>query len=318
MLRMILNKILSIIPLLLIISIILFLLINLLPGDATATILGEGASVEAEAAMRAKLGLDQPLYIQYFRWMGNVIRGNLGNSIVSNQPVWQKLLERLPVTLELAILSIILATIIAIPSGIISAVKRNSVADNISGVLSMIGVAVPPFWMGMMLVIVFALTLHWLPASGYVPITENLLLNLKCYIMPTICLGFSYAGSLTRQTRSAMLEILYQDYVMTARVKGLNERVVIWKHCLRNALIPIITVLAMSLGRLIGGTVVVETIFLLPGLGKAIVDAIFSRDYPVVMGFVLVIATFIVVLNTIVDVLYIVIDPRVSRNRAID
>lgn len=306
------KKILSLIPLLFAISIILFLLISMLPGDAALTIVGEGSDLSSVEAARERLGLDRPIYIQYFTWLKKILSGNLGNSYISNQPVAEKLLERLPVTFELAIIALVIATLIAIPVGVFSAVRRNSLMDNVISVFSMLGIAIPPFWLGMLLILLFSVTLNWLPASGYVPFFQNPMQNLKSMIMPAFCIGVSYAASLTRQTRSAMLDVLDMDYINTARVKGLKRRIVIWKHALRNALIPVITVFAMQLGRLIGGTVVVETVFVLPGIGKSIVDGITMRDYPVVMGFVLAVAVFIVVINTIVDILYIFLDPRVS------
>lgn len=309
------KKLLSLIPLLFTISIILFLLITMLPGDAALTIVGEGSSLASVESAKERLGLDQPLHIQYIGWLTKVLHGDLGNSYISNQPVAQKLLERLPVTCELALIALSIATLIAIPMGVLSAVRRNSPLDNVTGVLSMLGIAIPHFWLGMLLILLFSVSLNWLPASGYVPFASNPAQNLKSMIMPALCIGVSYAASLTRQTRSAMLDVLDMDYVNTARMKGLRESAVIGKHALRNALIPVITVLAMQLGRLIGGTVVIETVFVLPGIGKAIIDGITMRDYPVVMGFVLAVAVFIVIVNTIVDLLYILLDPRVSSDK---
>ena len=306
---MILKKVLSIIPLLLLVSVILFVLINLLPGDAAMGMVTEGASEDYVNRVRAEMGLDKPPVTRYFDWLIGIFRGDLGKSLISNQLVSVKIAQRLPVTLEITFVAMVISILIAVPLGILSAVRRGSIFDTIGSFVSMLGIAMPPFWLGMLL---FSVTLNALPASGFVSFAQDPLQNLRCVIMPAASIGVAFAATVMRQTRSALLEVMQQDYVTTAYAKGLKGRVVIWKHALRNALIPVVTVITMQIGRLIGGAVVTETVFALPGIGREIVDAILSRDYPVVMGMILVVAALVVVTNTLVDVLYILIDPRIS------
>lgn len=309
---MILKKVLSIIPLLLLVSVILFVLINLLPGDAAMGMVTEGASEDYVNRVRAEMGLDKPPVTRYFDWLIGIFRGDLGKSLISNQLVSVKIAQRLPVTLEITFVAMVISILIAVPFGILSAVRRGSIFDTIGSFVSMLGIAMPPFWLGMLLVLLFSVTLNALPASGFVSFAQDPLQNLRCVIMPAASIGVAFAATVMRQTRSALLEVMQQDYVTTAYAKGLKGRVVIWKHALRNALIPVVTVITMQIGRLIGGAVVTETVFALPGIGREIVDAILSRDYPVVMGMILVVAALVVVTNTLVDVLYILIDPRIS------
>jgi len=315
MTRQIFLKLLSLIPVLFLVSIILFTLINLLPGDAAIAIVGDAGTMEDIERIREELGYNRPLHERYLSWIGNVLKGDFGHSLITKESVKTKMLDRLPVTMELALLAVIFATLISIPCGVLSAVKRNSLWDNVNSVVAMVGVSMPSFWMGILLILLFSLKLRWIPASGFVRFAVDPLGNLRSMVLPAFCIGFAYSASLMRQTRSALIEVLNQEYILSARAKGLKERVVIWKHALRNAVIPVITVLSMQLGRLIGGSVVVETVFVLPGMGKALVDGITSRDYPIVMAFVLVTATAIVLVNTLVDVLYIVIDPRLSHGK---
>ena len=309
---MILKKVLSIIPLLLLVSVILFVLINLLPGDAAMGMVTEGASEDYVNRVRAEMVLDKPPVTRYFDWLIGIFRGDLGKSLISNQLVSVKIAQRLPVTLEITFVAMVISILIAVPLGILSAVRRGSIFDTIGSFVSMLGIAMPPFWLGMLLVLLFSVTLNALPASGFVSFAQDPLQNLRCVIMPAASIGVAFAATVMRQTRSALLEVMQQDYVTTAYAKGLKGRVVIWKHALRNALIPVVTVITMQIGRLIGGAVVTETVFALPGIGREIVDAILSRDYPVVMGMILVVAALVVVTNTLVDVLYILIDPRIS------
>ena len=309
---MILKKVLSIIPLLLLVSVILFVLINLLPGDAAMGMVTEGASEDYVNRVRAEMGLDKPPVTRYFDWLIGIFRGDLGKSLISNQLVSVKIAQRLPVTLEITFVAMVISILIAVPLGILSAVRRGSIFDTIGSFVSMLGIAMPPFWLGMLLVLLFSVTLNALPASGFVSFAQDPLQNLRCVILPAASIGVAFAATVMRQTRSALLEVMQQDYVTTAYAKGLKGRIVIWKHALRNALIPVVTVITMQIGRLIGGAVVTETVFALPGIGREIVDAILSRDYPVVMGMILVVAALVVVTNTLVDVLYILIDPRIS------
>ena len=221
--------------------------------------------------------------------------------------------RRLPITVELALLSLIVAVIIAIPLGITSAIHRNKPIDLFASFFAMIGVTIPNFWLGMLLILYFSIRLKWLPASGFVPLVTDPMGNLTRMIMPALAIGTGFAAIVMRQTRSALLEVLDQDYIITAKAKGLKGSVVIWKHALRNSIIPVITVIAMSTGRLLGGAVITETVFAMPGIGKGIVDGIMNRDYPIVMGLIMISAVFIIVINTVVDVVYIFIDPRISH-----
>lgn len=316
--RNIIKKLLSVVPLLLIISFILFFIINILPGDAAMGLAAESSNQEYIVKLRAELGLDKPFLARYLDWLQKMLKGNLGRSLISGQPVIEKVLLRFPVTLELTLLAMLISVIVAIPLGIISAVKRNSFWDYGSSIIAMIGIAMPPFWLGILLVILFSLVWQLLPASGYVSFFSDPVENLKCMFMPAMSIGLAFAATVMRQTRSALLEVLSQDYIDTARAKGLSEGVVLWKHALRNSLIPVITVISMQIGRLIGGAVVTETVFALPGIGREIVDSIFSRDYPVVMAMILLTAAFVILINTFVDLLYIIIDPRISQDAQAD
>lgn len=316
MLQHVIRKVLMVIPLLILISIILFILISMLPGDAVLSMIGDTGDIAYIEQLRSQIGLDKPLYQQYFDWIRNLFKGDLGRSILTRQPVVNIVKVRFPVTLELTILAILISMVIAIPAGILSAVKRNSVWDMIMSVVSMFGIAMPPFWIGILAIMFFSLKLNWLPASGFVPFFQDPIANLRSLAMPAFTVGLAFAATVMRQTRSAFLEILNQDFIMTARSKGLREKIVLWKHALRNALIPIITVISLQIGRLIGGSVVTETVFALPGMGREIADGLLSRDYPVVMAMILITAVFVVVTNTIVDVLVVLVDPRISRTSA--
>lgn len=311
MLQTILKKILTAIPVLLVVSIVLFLLLNVMPGDAADSMSNMDATAEEIAVLRESLGLNDPMYIQYLRWLKNVVKGDFGISLLNGASVTEKVMTRLPVTLELTILAMIVAVAIALPMGVLSATHRNGVLDAIASFISMIGVAVPHFWLAMMMIIVFSVNLHWLPASGFTPMSEDLAKNLVKMIMPAFSVGLGFAATVMRQTRSNMIDVLSTDYISTARAKGMSKRVVVWKHGVRNALIPVVTVIGMQTGRLFGGAIVVETLFGLPGLGTAIVQSIFSRDYQMTMGCVMMVAVIIILINTLVDILYVVIDPRV-------
>lgn len=307
------RRVLSIIPKLLVVSVILFILINVLPGDAAMGVVPEDASYEYYLQLREDMGLDRPAVTRYLEWVGGILRGDFGKSLLDHQPVIERIKQRFPVTMELTFLAIIVSIVIAVPLGVISAVKRNSALDVGTSILSMIGVAVPSFWLGMLLVIFFCQVCKILPASGYIKPSKDLIENLQRMILPAISVGIGFTATVMRQTRSALLEVLNMDYILTARAKGLREKLVIWKHALRNALVPVVTVIGMQIGKLIGGVIVTESVFVLPGMGTAISSAILSRDYPVVMGFILVVAAMVVVVNMVVDVLYIFIDPRISK-----
>ena len=307
----IIKKILMMVPILIVVSIILFILMDMLPGDAASSMAASDSTEQQIEQMREELGLNRPAYIRYLDWVWQMLHGDFGTSLITNTPVAEKIKVRLPVTLELSVLAMIVAVVIAIPTGIIAAVNRNSHLDTVSSVIAMAGVAVPHFWLAMLLIMLFSLKLGWLPASGYISFIENPGKNLTYMIMPALAIGVSFAATVMRQTRSAMLEVLGQDYIITAKSKGIAWALVVCKHALRNCLIPVVTVISMQLGRLIGGAVICETMFVMPGLGRGIIDGILSRDYPSVMGMIMIVAFFVVAINTLVDVIYIFIDPRV-------
>ena len=315
LIRLVLKRLGAVIPVLFIVSIMLFVLISMLPGDAAQSILAEGSTAEDLQKLRDDMGLTQPLYQQYFTWIRKLLSGDLGKSLLTGQTVAEKLQQRLPVTLELSILAMILSVLIALPLGVISAVKRNTAIDVAASAFSVVGVAMPAFWLGMLLIIVFCINLGWLPASGYVPFWENPLENLRRMVLPSVTVALAFTATITRQTRAAMLEVLSADYILTARAKGLKKRIVLWKHALKNALIPVVTVVTMQTGRLVGGAVVTETVFALPGIGREIVDAIQARDYPVAMALIMLVVLAVIVMNLIADILYLFIDPRIRTQK---
>ena len=299
-------------PVLLVTTMVIFGLTSLLPGDPTVTILGEQATPEQREQARAEYGLDRPIPVQYVSWVGRAMTGDLGRSLRSREPVVGMLAERIPVTLELTLLSILVAIVLGLPAGVVAARWRNTPIDLAIGVVAMAGVAVPYFWMGVLLILLFSLQLGLLPPSGYVPFAEAPVQNLKLMILPSLTIGFAFAGLIMRQTRAAMLQVLSNDYIRTARAKGLSERVVILKHALRNALVPVVTVIGLQIGALLGGAVVTETVFALPGLGRMLVEGIFSRDFPAVQGAVLFIVLCVLLVNLLTDLLYTLLDPRIQ------
>jgi len=311
MLTFLVRRIATIIPTLVFVSMLIFGLQQLLPGDPAIVLAGEDQDPSVVAYLRAKLHLDEPLPVRYLYWITGVLQGDLGESMRLQKPVLALILEKLPVTLELASLAILIALVIGIPAGIISAVKRNSAWDYAANVIALWGLSTPNFWLGIMLILLFSVTLGWLPASGFVSPFEDLKANLASLIMPAFVLGNAIAAVLMRHTRSAMLQVLSSDYVRTARAKGLSERSVILIHALRNALIPIITLGALELGTLLSGAVLTEQVFTIPGFGKLIVDAVFNRDYAVVQGVVLFTATAYIVLNLLADVAYVIVNPQI-------
>ncbi|HEX7329064.1 MAG TPA: ABC transporter permease [Casimicrobiaceae bacterium] len=311
MLTFIARRVATIVPTLVFVSMLIFGLQQLLPGDPAKVLAGEEQDPAVIAHLRATMHLDQPLPVRYLYWMRGVLHGDLGESQRSQQPVTTLIAEKLPVTVELACLAIVIALAIGIPAGVVAAVKRGTSWDYGASVFALWGLSTPNFWLGIMLILLFSVTLGWLPASGYVSPFENLRANLAAMIMPAFVLGNAIAAVLMRHTRSAMLQVLSQEYVRTARAKGASERAVILKHALRNALIPIITLGALEFGTLLSGAVLTEQVFTIPGFGKLIVDAVFNRDYAVVQGVVLVTATAYIVLNFAADVAYAIVNPRI-------
>ncbi len=311
MVKLLGRRLLATIPLLFLVSLVVFALVHALPGDPAVLFLGEEADPETLARFRVRLGLDRPLVAQYAAWLGRALRGDLGRSLRTNQPVAEAILERLPVTLELLVAALSVSLAIAIPMGIVSAVKRNSGVDLVTTVFALVGFAMPGFWLGIILIYVFALLLRWLPPSGWVPLPASVPQNLLSLVLPAFTLGTALAALVTRQLRSGMLEVLRQDYVRTAQAKGLSERQVVGKHALKNALISVVTVVGLQLGGLLGNTIITETLFALPGVGRLMIDSIFSRDFFVVQGVILFLAVGYVLSNLLVDVLYSYLDPRI-------
>src|SRR5919204_7047566 len=297
------RRLVVLVPTLFVVSVLIFSLQQLLPGDAALALAGEERDEAAVAAIRAKYHLDRPVVTQYAIWMGKVLRGDLGESLRNRLPVTELLASKLPVTLELAAASMLIALAIGIPAGVLSASRRGTVTDLTANLVALPGLSVPHFWLGIMLILLFAVRLGWLPASGYVPPWEDLGRNLTTILLPSIVLGTGVAGVMMRHTRGAMLQTLSADYVRTARAKSVPERLVILKHALRNALIPVITLGAIEFGRLLSGAVLTEQIFAIPGFGKLLVDGVFNRDYAVVQGVVLVSATLYVLLNLLAGVI---------------
>jgi peptide/nickel transport system permease protein len=330
-LTFIVRRILSLVPVLIGISVVVFLLLRLTPGDPATVMLGERATPEKVAVLREQLGLNRPLWEQYIEFVGRIVRGDLGRSIVSNNPVADELGNRLPATVELVVFSMCWGLLIGLPMGVIAALKRNTLVDIVSMVIALLGVSIPIFWLGLMMIYLFGVWLKWLPPSGQIDLTIPLERTTNLYlvdailsgngaavvsvirhlIMPSFVLSTVTVPILARLTRSAMLEVLNQDYIRTARSKGLAERVVIIRHALRNALLPIVTVVGLQIGGLLGGAILTETIFSWPGMGLWMYQAILNRDYPIVQAGVLVAAAIFVVMNLIVDLSYGILDPRI-------
>jgi peptide/nickel transport system permease protein len=296
---------------LVLISLVVFSGVRLIPGDPARVLAGTDADAAGLEEIRAKYGLNDPLPVQYLRWAGLALRGDLGESIRTRLPVARMVAQKLPITIELACASMLVALSIAIPAGVIAAVRRNTAWDLIASGVSLCGVSVPNFWLGIMMILVVAVRFGWLPASGFVPFTEDPLGNLQRMLMPALVLGTGLSAVLMRQTRNAMIEVLSADYIRTARSKGLAGPAVVLRHALRNGLIPVVTILGLQMGALMGGAVVTEQIFVLPGFGRLIVEAVFTRDYPIVQGVVLITASAYVLINLLVDVSYTVLNPRI-------
>jgi peptide/nickel transport system permease protein len=303
-------------PILLIVSLITFGMIHLIPGDPAAAIAGMSATAEQIANIRRDLGLDQPLLSQLWDWYANLLHGDLGRSLLLGQPVVRATLQRLPVTLALSAYALVLTLLIGLVSGIIAALRQNTWIDQAAMVLAMLGISLPSFYLGLLMIIVFAVDLRWLPTGGYIAMTDNPLGWLATSTMPAISLALLLAGLLARITRSTMLEVLRQDYIRTARAKGLPNRTVVVKHALANAMIPITTVVGIIVSLLISGSVVVETLFSIPGIGQLLTQAVLNRDYPMVQGGLLITTALLVLINIAVDVCYALLDPRVRYDGA--
>jgi peptide/nickel transport system permease protein len=291
---------------------LVFFMIRMIPGDPVVMMLGPEYTPEAAAAIRLKLGLNEPLPVQYVRWFGNLLTGDLGGSIATGETVAGIIKSGLPKTLSLAAVSFLIAVVIAVPAGIIAALKRNSVFDYGASIISFVGVSMPSFWVGIILILIFAVRLRWLPAIGYAELGEHGFVEwFKRLILPSIAIGTGYSAILMRFVRAGLLEVLGSDYVRTARAKGVRERTVVLHHALRNSLIPVVTVIGIQLALLLSGAVVTETVFSIRGIGRILVGAIFDRDYPIVQGVILLIAVIFVLANLIVDIVYTFLDPRI-------
>jgi peptide/nickel transport system permease protein len=301
---------------LLLATVVVFLGIRALPGDPALALAGEERDPVALAEVRAKYGLDQPVLVQYWRWLTELARGNLGVSLRTGIDVTETIASRVPVTLELALLSLLVAVLLGVGTGVLAAVRRGSGVEWLANMAALLGLSVPSFWLGIMLILVFAIILGWLPASGYVSPLEDPVGNLQRMLLPSLVLGGQFAAILMRQTRSAMLESLGADYVRTARAKGLSEPQVIFGHALRNSLITVVTLLGLRLGLLISGAVITEQVFVIPGFGRLILEAVFTRDFPIIQGVTIVSATAYIVANFGVDLLYSVANPRIRLARA--
>jgi peptide/nickel transport system permease protein len=308
---LILRRLTATIPVLILVTFGVFSLIHLTPGDPIDAMMSDSYDAAAKQRLRADLGLDQPIYVQYATWMTRVMRGDFGRSIRDNQPVMENVGRRIGVSAQLALFAMVISLAVAFPVGILSATHRNSPVDGFGTTFALLGICMPNFLIALLLIYFFGVTLRWLPISGYVPPSEDLLGALRSLTLPAITLGLALAAVVTRTLRSSLLETLSEDYVRTARAKGVSEYFVIRRHALKNALIPVVTIVGLQLGALIGGAVITEYIFALPGVGRLVVDSIFSRDYPLVQGVILLIALAFVVCNLVVDLLYGLLDPRI-------
>jgi peptide/nickel transport system permease protein len=313
MIQYLLRRLIYFVPVIFFVSVIAFTITILLPGDPVLASLGESAINDkvAYATMRQELGLDQPVPVQYALWLSRALHGDLGHSVRTHEPVLGALGARLPVTLQLMAMAVALALAIAIPVGILSATRPNSKLDTVATVVAIGGVAIPDFWLGILLIYVFALWLRVLPPSGYVPLSDGLWPSLRSMILPAVTLGMALNAVTMRQVRSSLIEVLQQDYIAVARSKGLAEQTVILSHAIKNAMIPVVTVIGLQIGRLFGGAVVIETIFAMAGMGRLAADSIFFRDFPMLQGVVLVMALAVLVCNLLTDVLYAYLDPRI-------
>ncbi len=311
----IIRRLLLLIPTLLIVTIIVFCAVRFIPGsviEMMAAQSGEAEDLEATMqAIRHNLGLDVPIHIQYLRWLGNALRGDLGRSLWTQESITKELLHRLPVSIELGILAIAIGLLIALPVGIFSAIRQDTVGDYVGRTVAILCISIPSFWLATLVVVYPSIWFGWTPPLPVIPFLQDPLGNLRQFIIPSILLGMGMSGTTMRMTRTMMLEVLRQDYIRTAWAKGLSEQVVIYRHALKNALIPVVTIVGLQLPVLVGGAVIIETIFGLPGIGRYFVDALFQRDYPIISAVNLVVATFVMLCNLLVDVTYAYLDPRI-------
>jgi peptide/nickel transport system permease protein len=309
--RLVLRRLLASIPVLVLVTAGVFSLIHLTPGDPVEAMMGESQDPAAKEALRRELGLDRPIYVQYAVWVGRVVQGDLGRSIRNNEPVLENVGRRIRPSIQLALFAMLISLTVAFPVGILSATHRNSPVDGLGTMFALFGICMPNFLIALLLIFVFGVSLRWLPISGYVDPLQDPLAGIRSLTLPAITLGLALAAVITRTLRSSLLEVLSEDYVRTARAKGLADRLVIRRHALKNGLIPVVTLLGLQFGTLIGGAVITEYVFALPGVGRLVVDAIFSRDYPLVQGVILLISIGFILSNLVVDIVYGWLDPRI-------
>jgi len=307
----VLRRLLAVVPVMLVVATVAFVLIHLAPGDPASVIAGPYASADDVAKLRHQLGLDEALPVQLVRWYGRLLRGDLGDSIFLRRPVTEAIVDRLEPTLLLTTWATLIAVLIGVPAGIVSARYHNSAIDQSLMGLALVGLSVPNFLLGLLMILVFGVWLGWLPVAGYVPLDEGVWRNVRSLVMPSLALGLVQSALIARITRSSMLDVLREQFVLTGRAKGLAENIVVYKHVLKNAIIPTLTVIGITFALLIGGAVVIETVFNIPGLGRLIISAVLRRDYPVIQGVVLLIAVTYTAVNLLVDLAYLVVDPRV-------
>ena len=313
--RVILGRLLSLLPVLFGLCVLSFVLLALVPGDPVTAMLGLEADPAAIAALRAKYALNDPLPLRFLAWFGHVLTGDLGRSVQTGRPVLGTVLTALVPTLQLGAAATVVSLLIAIPAGIVAAARRNGTADLVASVIALCGLSLPSFWLGLLLILLFSIAVPLLPSSGYAPFLQQPGAAFAHLVLPALTLGAAMAASTMRMTRAAMIGVLGADYVRTARAKGASPHRVVWRHALRNALLPVVTLVGLQIGQLLGGVVITESVFSWPGIGKLTVDAIFARDFPVVQGSILVTATLFVLINLLTDLLYTVLDPRLRRQR---
>jgi peptide/nickel transport system permease protein len=311
MIRLVARRLVATIPVLFLVTLGVFLLIHLVPGDPVEVMLGESQDPLARETLRHDLGFDQPVYIQYANWLIRVAQGDLGRSVRTHQTVLEDVSQRIRPTLELAVYAMLIATLVAVPLGILTATHRNSALDSFGTSFALFGICMPNFVLALLLIFVFGVTLHWLPIASFTDPFDNPIAGIKSLTLPAITLGLALAAVITRTLRSSLLESLSEEYIKTARAKGLDSAAVVLRHALKNALIPVVTVIGLQFGTLIGGAVITEYVFAIPGVGRLVVDSIFARDYPLVQGVVLLICIGFIVSNLVVDILYGWLDPRI-------
>ena len=311
MLRLIASRLVAAIPVMGVVAIFVFLILRLSPGDPAAILAGDAATPETIAAIRAGLGLDQPIWVQFVHWVGDLAHGDLGRSVLSKQPVMHMIADRVEPTISLALVTLIFSVIVAVPVGVIAAWKQGSWIDRCIMALSVAGFSVPVFVLGYILIYVFSIRLDLLPVQGFTSIREGLWPFLQNLILPTMALSFIYIALFARITRAAMLEVLGEDYIRTAHAKGLPDSVVLTRHALRNAAVPIVSVIGIGFALLVGGVVITETVFNIPGLGRLVVDAVLARDYPIIQGIILLFSGIYVLINLVIDITYVLLDPRI-------